>query len=276
MLLNIILISTGVFQSYLLDNIRQLIKLDYDNIVIITDKKFAYKLEEFTGKINIIFTEDLPLDFDNKSKLNKSFREGFWHNTSKRLFYLYACMKKYNLTDCIHIENDVLLYKKFYKEDFGFKMWITMDEKNRCIPGIIFIPNYKFMNNLINNYNYTCNDMINMCLFYYANQKICYTFPIIKQNSLYNENNMYNKNFDTFNGIFDGAAIGQYLGGVDPRNIPGNTIGFINETCVVKYNNYIFKNITVDNKCPMISIDGMEYPIYNLHIHSKDLKLFLI
>ena len=31
--------------------------------------------------------------------------------------------------------------------------------------------------------------------------------------------------------------MGQYLSGVDPRNNPNNTVGFINETCVIKYNN---------------------------------------
>ena len=52
--------------------------------------------------------------------------------------------------------------------------------------------------------------------------------------------NKYNKNFNEFNSIFDTAAIGQYLGGVDSRNISGDTRGFVNETCVIKYDVYKF------------------------------------
>jgi len=78
--------------------------------------------------------------------------------------------------------------------------------------------------------------------------------------------------FDNFNYIFDGAAIGQYLGGVDPANISSNTIGFVNETCIIKFNKYSF--VWKDKK-PFIIIRGKEYPIFNLHIHSKNLKMFI-
>jgi hypothetical protein len=43
-------------------------------------------------------------------QLNKSFRNGFWVNTSKRFFAIYEVMKKYNINHVLHIENDVLLY----------------------------------------------------------------------------------------------------------------------------------------------------------------------
>ena len=58
---------------------------------------------------------------------------------------------------------------------------------------------------------------------------------------------MYNENFQEFNSIFDAAAIGQYLGGVDPRNSPGDTRGFVNETCVVNYDKYEFTWIKKEN-----------------------------
>ena len=81
-----------------------------------------------------------------------------------------------------------------------------------------------------------------------------------------------------FNSIFDAAAIGQYLGGVDPRNIPGDTTGFINETCVVNYSYYKFIwkfNLILNIYQPYILIDNIEILINNLHIHSKSLKKFI-
>ena len=52
----------------------------------------------------------------------------------------------------------------------------------------------------------------------------------------------------------------QYIGGIDPRNTPGDTRGFVNtDAC---YN--------VQGQYYVPFVDG--YPINNLHIHSKDLN----
>jgi len=71
--------------------------------------------------------------------------------------------------------------------------------------------------------------------------------------------------------IFDAAAIGQYIGGVDPRNIPGDTRGFINETCVVKYNDFTIEWTCGDDgiKRPFLCHENNKIPIFNLHIHCK-------
>jgi hypothetical protein len=115
------------------------------------------------------------------------------------------------------------------------------------------------------------NDMKN--LGKYFNSSFIEPLPIISINE--NEN-YFNKNFKIFNNIFDAAAIGQYLGGVDKRNDINDTTGFINETCVIKYNNYKFhwKKIN-DLWCPYIKIDNDLIKIINLHIHSKSLDNFL-
>ena len=275
--MNVILVSTGVFQRYILDNIKQLLLFNY-NIIVITEKKFFSELNEYP-QITKIDSVSLTINYDKKTKLNSKFREGFWVNCSKRLFLIYEYMKNNNITNCIHLENDVILYAdltSYFKND-NKNIYITMDHENRCIPGIMYIPNYTLLNNLINNYNYSENDMKNIAKFYNSNKDICKTFPIINENSYFKYKNMYNDNFSEFNSIFDAAAIGQYLGGVDPWNISGDTCGFINETCVVKYNNYKFKWIQKNEYFyPHIIIDEEVIPIINLHIHSKRLKDFLI
>jgi hypothetical protein len=78
-------------------------------------------------------------------------------------------------------------------------------------------------------------------------------------------------NYDKFNVIFDAAAIGQYLGGVDPLNDKFNSIGFINETCIIKCNNFnIHWKYEEGIHKPFIN----NVPIFNLHIHSKQLEHF--
>lgn len=270
---NIILISTGNFQEYILDNIEQLLLLKL-NIHIIIDKTFFDYVKHYESHITIIFTESLNINyFDKNTKLISKFRNNFLNNCSKRLFLLYEYMKKENIINVIHLENDVLLYNNM---DYNFqkKIYITMDSKNRCIPGIVYIPNYTLLEILIKKYNFEKNDMINMALFYHSEKEnnVITTFPII-DNTI--ETNIYNQNFQEFNSIFDGASIGQYLGGVDPRNIDGDTRGFVNETCEIKYDNYIFKWIKKDKYyIPHIEINHNLIPINNLHIHSKHLKNF--
>ena len=268
---NIFLISIGIFQSYILLNIKQLLKFDF-NIYVITESKFFKNLEPYKDSIKLIDESTIHTEF-KKIKLNSDFRNGFWNNTSKRFFIIYEYMKINNIKNIIHIENDVLIYNNmnYYFEE---KIYITMHSSQKCVPGIIYIPNYNLLTKLINNYDYTKNDMYNLGKFFNENKDIVKTFPIIDDSI---DKNIYNENFKQFNSIFDAAAIGQYLGGIDSRNKNGDTIGFINQTCEIKYNKYIFKWIKKDNYyIPHIQIKNNLIPINNLHIHSKNLNDFLI
>ena len=267
---NVVLVSTGVFQEYIKVNINQLLNFHYD-VHIIIDFQFFKELDEYKSSIKLIDTTTLLTDFDKKSNLDKTFRDGFWNNASKRLFLVYEYIKMNNLKNVIHLENDVLLYSNM-NYNFDEKIYIVMDSINRCIPGIIYIPKYDLITKLIENYDYTKDDMVNLAIFYNNNKDIVKTFPIF-DNSL--DKCIYNENFQEFNSIFDGAAIGQYLGGVDPRNIAGDTRGFVNETCLIKYDKYMFKWVKKEgNYIPCIEINGKLRVVNNLHIHSKNLKNF--
>jgi hypothetical protein len=75
--------------------------------------------------------------------------------------------------------------------------------------------------------------------------------------------------------IFDAAAIGQYLGGIDTIHKNGGVPGFVNETCIIDYSKYTFHWIKDNNLfIPMVKIDNQYYKIAGLHIHSKRLNNF--
>jgi hypothetical protein len=269
---NIILVSIGTFQSYIKENINQLLNFDFD-INVILDRPFFKEMDKYKTSIKLIDSATLETDFDKKTRLDKNFRNGFWNNASKRLFLVYEYIKMKNLTNVIHLENDVLLYNDL-NYNFEEKIYITIDSEKRCIPGIIYIPKYDLFTKCIKNYDFTQNDMINLAKFYSNNKDIVKTFPIIDNRI---DKCIYNENFQEFNSIFDGAAIGQYLGGVDPRNIAGDTTGFVNETCEIKYDKYAFKWVKNGiNHFPHIEINNKLIPINNLHIHSKNLEKFTI
>lgn len=279
--MNIILVSIGNFQDYIIDNINQLLKLNINNIYVITNSIFFDKFKMYNNNITLVNVDDLQdsYNYADKTYLDKNFRNGFWTLTSLRLFYIYAIMEKYNLTDCIHIENDVLLYYNIDvltdKFDKNY-LYIPFDTFKRNIASIMYIPNSQIYKKVLDRYDNTRNDMEN-----FANIKLTtgliQNFPIFPSIFATSSEELFvSENYNSFNLIFDAAAIGQFLGGVDPRNIPGDSTGFINETCVIKYNKYNLIWEYNDNiKKPFIIINDMKIPIFNLHIHSKNLKKFM-
>jgi len=271
--MKIILVCINNFQDYILNNIINLFLFDNNEVTIITNKCFFDKFKNLN--INLIDCDVLDdYNFNSESKIDKNFRNGFWHLCSLRLFYLFSYIKKFNLKNIIHIENDVLIYENLdnIKEKFiENKVYATYDCDNRVIPGLIYIPNYISFEPIIKNYNYNFNDMQNLALF---DENTILPLPIFTNNYC---NHKITKLYNKFNCIFDAAAIGQYLGGIDPRNQSGDTRGFINETCLIKYNDFKFYWIINDKGLyqPHLFYNGNYIQIINLHIHSKNLNKFI-
>jgi hypothetical protein len=279
--MNIVLTCLENYQEYILVNIEQLIKLEHNNIFIITNLHFFPYFNKYDSKIQLIDVNELneSYEFSINTSLNKDFRNGFWYLTSLRFFYIYEFMKIYNINNIVHLENDVIIYyncdQLINMLDTNF-MYIPFDTYKRNIASIMYIPNKEIYKIILDNYDFDKNDMEN---FFYIKQKIGFikNFPIfIKLPYLTDEQHFVSEHSGTFPFIFDAAALGQYLGGVDPRNIPGDTKGFVNETCVIKYNNYSiwFEEINKIKK-PFIQIESHKIPIFNLHIHSKKLIDFI-
>lgn len=280
--MNIVLVCINNFQEYILDNIKQLIRLNHESIYILTNKEFFPKFEHFTDKIKLVNIDELNDNFNfySKTNIDKNFRNGFWALTSLRFFYIYEFMKVYNIKDVIHLENDVLIYYNCKNIINNFEkeyLYLPFDTFKRNIASIMYIPCHELLKTILDNYDYSKNDMEN---FYFIKNKtnLIKNLPIFPKFKNINnaEINFVSENFHNFNCIFDAAAMGQYLGGIDPRNDSNNTVGFVNETCIIKYNNFkfIWKEI-YDIKRPFLIIDNVEYIIFNLHIHHKDLHNFI-
>ena len=275
--MKIVLVMLNNLQSYIFDNIQHLKHHNNSDITVITDKKFNTLFEN--NGINIINIEDLIPDYINvASRIRNTFRNGFWELTSYRFVALYEYMKQHNINNIIHIENDVLIYKNIDTINFHNtnKLLLTMDSKNRCIPSLMFIPTNEVLKKCLDLFNTSLNDMQNFSNCYYTLSNCIDTLPIFLEDNKNDVTKMTTKNFKYYDSIFDAAAIGQYLGGIDPRNKSGDTRGFINETCVIDYSKYTFIWKTEnDKKFPYIVVNNNEYPIVNLHIHCKDLKMFI-
>jgi hypothetical protein len=260
-------------QIYILDNIEQLIKLGHTNIYIITNEHLFDGFNRFKDNIHLISLESL------ENSYNIVANNDFLNLTSVRFFYIYELMKKHNIENVIHLENDVLIYyncDKLLEFLDKNKLYIPFDTIDRNVASIVYIPNHTIFKEILDHYDFNYTDMVN---FYLISKKTDHIrhFPIFTNNidDYINDNNIstdefyfVTENFDKFgNFIFDGAAIGQYLG-----------TGWVNGDCNIKYDKYSFEwddNNDDKIKRPFISIRGKLYPIFNLHIHCKQLRRFM-
>jgi len=275
----LILVHSGnFFPEYLNDCIELALRQDLDIDLLLSDVLHKY----VKHKVNIQkledYCDDLYLKFSNKS-FDSNFRDGFWNRTSSRFFILSNYAKSKNLKSFFHIENDVALFSNLVEcknilENSHKDSALVMDSPNRCIPSIMWFKNNSILNNIAQHIfeNDDLNDMQSLSKFFNNNKDIILNLPIIPISDK-NSNIDYGNLIEEFKYIFDGAAIGQYLFGIDCIEDPNkNTRGFINETTIFNSSqfNYFFKN-----KKPYILFDNKKIPIINLHMHCKNLKQLL-
>ncbi|MEX0940418.1 MAG: hypothetical protein WDZ41_03590 [Candidatus Babeliales bacterium] len=254
-----------------------------------------------TNNIITIFCEELHhskehQEFNENSSLNNSWREGFWRKATERFFYLDELISQLNLEHVIHLETDVMLYVNISDIFHALKRYkgiaAIFDNDNRCIPSFLYIPTKQMINTLVSFIAYRAkqgfNDMeiLAHCKEKYGKEFIDF-LPIIipdyvHDHELKNQlgqkvvnSDPYHNYFDEFKSIFDGAALGQYLGGIDPRN--GQSLpGFINESCIFNPSHFIYEweKDWQGRKVPFLTYKNKKYRINNLHIHSKKLDEF--
>lgn len=316
-MINLIYVHIGsILPECFLDNIYQTILLNNNRvrIYILLDDHCIEEVKESIFKLNVSYIKSPNLDFqfvfvrntllenylkddagyslykEALSKFNLNFRDGFWISTTKRFFYLQAVMDLFYLDTVFHIENDVMLndnLKNIYDDITDkSKIILVKDSDERVIPSIMFIPDVIQLKKLtyhigttFSNSDVFINDMALLASFNDYN-----TFNIFPD-----KNHKY---------IFDGAAIGQYLDGVDIKNLndlPNDTTskeyllikfmnpskGFINETSLYKPNNSDFYKkicydpaLNVNINIQLTKTNETINIIPNIHVHSKQLYKF--
>jgi hypothetical protein len=241
-------------------------------------------------------------EFERRSTLDRSFRDGFWTYTTERFFVLQSLMEERALRHVFHLENDVTLYvdlgqllpvfKAHYPQLAG-----TFDNDQRCIPGFVYLraaeslsPLTEFIASAFQNQaGPGINDMALLAAYRqihgparFGSLPIVprdYPQPLVSQRGHQTTDPAaYSHQIEAFDSVFDAAALGQYLGGVDPRNSGGaDTVGFINESCLFNPSVYTFEVIqdAAGRSIPYLKTADRAYRINNLHIHSKNVRGFV-
>ena len=281
--MRIVLVVLSNFQNYVLHNILHMKMHGNHDIVVLSDRKFIDRFPEY---VETYAMEDLLENYDKMvTAYQNDFRNGFWHWTSFRFYAILAYMKKHKITQIVHLENDVMLFEnvnniRFHRLD---KLLLTMDNAYRCVPGLMYIPNADVLEQCLFQFNHKQNDMQNWGKIYnMKDQPWIETLPIAPKDTMQQVSGTLTDQYDHYQCVFDAAAMGQYLGGIDPRNSENpNTKGFINTHCDFKYHHYDFTWLYEgQNKVPYIKIPTNKgevkiIKIMNLHVHSKNLTQFI-
>lgn len=261
-------------------------------------------LESFVSGADIAYitceslaATDAHRRFRQHSSLDSQWRDGFCLYTSERFLYLQDLMVQYDLKNVFHLEHDNMLYANleellpiFTSQYKGLAA--TMDNEERCIPGFVYISNTHIMNRLATYFadkaGHNQSDMQILASFKddFGKDSVDH-LPIIcaeyvNQHPMRSPDNhvakdpvSYCRNIDRFQSIFDAAALGQYLGGIDPRNGHSQP-GYINPSCLFNPSllSYEWMTDIEGRNVPFAVYDNKKFRINNLHIHSKNLRPF--
>jgi hypothetical protein len=213
-----------------------------------------------------------------------TFRGSFWFNSMARFKALALFMERRDLESVIHIESDVILSKSFPVQAFSKlegKLAYAFESPERGIASVLYVGSYRAIVDLVDfceirlRSDSKLTDMTALALFRDKNPDKVIVLPTIpKLRGEYSRQKYreFAENSEVFSGIFDGISIGQYLFGVDPRNNRGFRRVYWHDP------NHLFNPTKVIFRCRngnLYITDGQdEFKVFNLHIHSKDLRAF--
>jgi len=223
-----------------------------------------------------------------KSSHNNAFRQGFWNYSIMRLFAVLDYSISHPSKFLLHLESDISIFQNFpfnRLAESQLPAWFKFNESHD-VASIFVIPGPKdaqwlrgqFLNEL--KINPALTDMTLLSSVARNNPNQIEYLPIARRENdilirVSDRNSMgarlVSDKYKDFEGVFDSAPMGMWLLGQDPRNHFGKIIRYraLPES-LVQPEEAKFK---FNDKSNILTLeDGT--PIFNLHVHSKELRYF--
>jgi hypothetical protein len=185
------------------------------------------------------------------------------------------------LNNFFHIENDVFILDNLLIErtsDFlsttKYNTALVIDCLRRCVPSIIWFRDFCSAKDLWDFVSKDINktDMELLANYFHLNREVVTNLPIAPSGYFKNSKEIDYSNFHKeLNCIFDGAAIGQYLYGIDDNSGGKNSLGFINETSMLNASDFCYAK---DQGKLLSTYQGEITPVVNIHMHCKQAYKF--
>ena len=245
-------------------------------IFLLTDLKI-----DNSGDVIIIDINQYHIPLNNITYY-KGHQDPLWRTAFERLFYINEFIKHYNLTNTVHFDNDVLIYKNIADisallSDNIPNIGLTPHKENELVCGFMFIKNS-------NSLEVVCKELLNLAaLGENKLEEMLKSMPHEMRLLGHLQNNVLEKDiitslpvspiepgnnlFGIFNGVFDPSSYGQFFG-LDNTIHPDGANGLID-----RYINKEFIPV-FDRYEPYIVWNKKQVPIFNLHIHNKHLERY--
>jgi len=285
-----ILAHIGKIPTHLKYCIEQYYKFNDEKLTLLTNRNNLNKVEN----VDIVPIEEYYSDkITEFNSLYNYDSNNFWSVTATRLFYIENFMKKNDIDDVFHFENDVLIYENISDIKNKFvelykNIAITTGGVDKSMTGFMFIKNYESLSLMTDFFIETLRkygvvgtqrkygmDMVNemtLMKFYGVEKGEDYitNLPILPTGE-------FSKHFESFDSLFDPASWGQFVGGTrneGPGAKPSDH--YIGQMLInnPEYN-VIWKVDGKNRKIPYFKFGDKEVRINNLHIHSKNLKKYM-
>jgi hypothetical protein len=228
-------------------------------------------------------------DLKSKVMLAHRFREGFWLKSFERLVVLEQFMKFTNASSVFHAELDQLLFRvdllidKLNKLDSpGIRL--PFHSPTSALASIMHIQGHANLTHLLEFARSTqpfMNEMELLARWGLANPERLQALPTLATVLIPDSRKLISPvstlNLSDTGGISDAAQVGQWIGGVDARNLPSSKrplnhhVDPASEMLLTK-DQLALAKFSFERGSSRLQTrlhDGQLLPIYNLHLHSK-------
>ena len=291
--MDIILVHLGgKYPAYMQSCIKQIRKYTKDRIIVVVDSD---QIVHFGSGEDIVVVQKntLPANEEwvrfKKTNHFDQFCDSFWRYACERFYAIEAAMEMFFIDKALHLENDNLIYgtidKQFFDNYCGKSVGITQITSTLSSAGVMYVGSFDSMrmfnkkmndvmamsrNDKFEKYGKEMqNEMRLMCIVEKENPGLITCLPI-------------EPCFDS-KYVYDCASWGQYVGGTSHK--PGESY---------KTDAHIIGKKLIDGQYDISWLDGanetipsvvstkgdrdgiVKYtPIFNLHIHSKELERWM-
>ena len=289
--LKVVLVYLGEhIPDYVFDNLSFL-KYHFPNqdIVLIGDSTEALSKAVSLGIPTLNVSKSNIYDLALRSqKTDDNFRSGFWHKTLLRLYVLEHLMVKEPDQPILHIESDIWISPHFPFEKFmtlHSRIAFPISSRGNGLASTIFFKDLsalKFLLDFIDGElasKEAVTDVSALGAFQILNPNGLSILPTItpwsdSYFSWVDEDTqiLMSNDISYWGGVFDASTHGIFLTGEDPRNAWGFRKLFTNlgdHAINARTLNYTYLDGGVHIEC-----QGASVPLFSLHIHSKDRRMF--
>lgn len=224
-----------------------------------------------------------------KIKSDKNFRDGFWFKTLERFFVLYDFARYRQLKSIFHAELDQFLFGtdelvKNIEKNNRSGIFVPFHSDKAAIASVFYCNQLDALRSLlieaINGDTYP-NEMALIAQWAAKNLDMAVSLPtaasLIKGRNVATPKGLWEITASELGGVVDAAQLGQWIAGIDPRNVP------IWELPKTKFVDKPAKNLLsqreleslsfelgFDKRTLLLAIDKAPTArVFNLHIHSK-------